>query len=123
LGAEPDIGVVVEGRRFREVDRRPGEPLRVRFERRRDHPVDREERDHGPGGEHRIAHDRAELPSPRPGHGLPSAGSAYIASSARFSRRSSRIATSTMTIISSMTMYDIAAPLEISKYCQVVRKM
>src|SRR4051812_1156778 len=100
---------------MREVYRRPGEPLRVHLERGRDHPIDREKRDYGPDREHEVTHDRRHSPPLRfPHHPAgPCPAPAYIVSSDLFSRRSSRIANSTMTIISSMTMYDIAAPFEI----------
>src|SRR5207244_1423799 len=106
--AKPYIAVVRERGGMREIDRRPREPLRVRLERGRDHPIDRKESDDGPDREHAVAHERRYSPLPRPPHdagaSCAAAACAYMASSDLFSRRSSLIAMSTMTIISSMTM-------------------
>src|SRR5262245_50119259 len=103
LGTEPDVEVVRQRRRMREIDRRPGEPLRVRLERGRDHPEDREGRDNGPPREQDVTHDRGYSTSPGLPHQPAAFCPAYMASSDCFSRRRSLIANRTITIISSMT--------------------
>src|SRR5262249_17950739 len=103
LGAEPYVEVVRQGRRMREIDRRPGKPLRIRLERGRDHPEDREGGDNGPAREQDVTHDRGYSTSPRLPHQPPPFARAHRESSASLPRRSSLIADRTITIISSMT--------------------
>src|SRR5262249_58864305 len=68
LGAEPDVAVIVERWRIWEIDRRPGEPLIVRLERGRHHPVDRKGGNDRPGGEYRVADRLRQSPTLRLGH-------------------------------------------------------